>query len=133
MNGCKKCPAYAKCTETYRGSGCAALRWTYGLEDDPEKDRIGMTDREKLAELIGDAPVWRNASKGEACTQIADFLLANGVTFATSTNVGVKTNMYDTEEIHHNCTVQILTNGVTGEKSIGWWPDDMPPKEVKND
>jgi hypothetical protein len=26
MKGCKNCPAYAKCTVTYRGSACAALR-----------------------------------------------------------------------------------------------------------
>ena len=49
-----------------------------------------MIDREKLAELIGDAPVWHNGTKGEVCTQIADFLLTNGVTFATDTNVGSK-------------------------------------------
>lgn len=49
-----------------------------------------MTDREKLTELIGDAPVWHNGTKGEVCTQIADYLLANGVTFATDTNVGGK-------------------------------------------
>lgn len=39
-----------------------------------------MTDREKLAKMIGDAPVWKSATQGEACTQIADHLLANGVT-----------------------------------------------------
>ena len=36
MKGCKNCPAYAKCTVTYRGSACAALRGTYGIESDPE-------------------------------------------------------------------------------------------------
>lgn len=36
MKGCKDCPAFAKCTATYRGAGCAALRWTYGLDTDPE-------------------------------------------------------------------------------------------------
>jgi hypothetical protein len=33
----------------------------------------------------------------------------------------VKMNIFDEEEIHHNCTVQILTNSITGEVSIGWW------------
>lgn len=36
---------------------------------------------------------------------------------------------FDQEEIHENCTVQILTNSVTGEVSIGWWHggiEDMP-------
>ena len=51
MKGCKNCPAYAKCTVTYRGSACAALRGTYGLDSDPEiitnADRIrAMSDEE---------------------------------------------------------------------------------------
>ena len=35
-----------------------------------------------------------------------------------------ETNIYDQEEIHENCTVQILRNSVTGEESIGWWEND---------
>lgn len=33
----------------------------------------------------------------------------------------VEINIFDKEEIHENCTVQILTNTVTGEVSVGWW------------
>ena len=33
----------------------------------------------------------------------------------------VETNMYDQEEVHPNCTVQVLRNSVTGEVSVGWW------------
>lgn len=33
----------------------------------------------------------------------------------------VKTNFFDKEEIYPNCTVQVLTNTVTGEVSVGWW------------
>ena len=36
MRGCKNCPAYAKCTVTYRSSACEALRGTYGIDSDPE-------------------------------------------------------------------------------------------------
>lgn len=36
----------------------------------------------------------------------------------------VETNMYDKEEIYPNCTVQILTNTITGETSVGWWKND---------
>jgi len=32
--------------------------------------------------------------------------------------------IFDQEEVHENCTVQILTNSVTGDISIGWWPND---------
>ena len=33
----------------------------------------------------------------------------------------VETNIFDIEEICPNCIVQVLTNSVTGEVSIGWW------------
>ena len=33
----------------------------------------------------------------------------------------VESNIYDVEEIHPDCTVQILRNTVTGEQSVGWW------------
>ena len=36
----------------------------------------------------------------------------------------VEVNIYDEEEIHTNCTVQILRNSVTGQISIGWWEND---------
>jgi len=31
--------------------------------------------------------------------------------------------VYNEEEIHENCTVQIWRNTVTGETSVGWWQD----------
>lgn len=53
MKGCKNCPAFAKCTVTYRGSGCAALRSTYGVETDPEiitnADRIRAMDDKEIS------------------------------------------------------------------------------------
>jgi hypothetical protein len=33
----------------------------------------------------------------------------------------IETNIYDKEETYPNCTVQVLTNTVTGETSVGWW------------
>lgn len=35
--------------------------------------------------------------------------------------VKVETNFYDKEETFPDCTVQVLTNTVTGETSVGWW------------
>lgn len=56
MKGCKNCPAFAKCTVTYRGSGCAALRSTYGVETDPEiitnADRIRAMDDKEISDFI---------------------------------------------------------------------------------
>ena len=33
----------------------------------------------------------------------------------------VDMGLFDIEEIHENCTVQILKNSITGGISIGWW------------
>ena len=34
------------------------------------------------------------------------------------------TGIFDQEEIHHNCMVQIWKNSVTGEVSIAWKPEE---------
>lgn len=56
MKGCKNCPAYAKCIVTYRGSAYAALRGTYGVDDDPEivtnADHIRAMSDEELADFM---------------------------------------------------------------------------------
>ena len=36
----------------------------------------------------------------------------------------IEMNIYDQEEIYHNCTVQVLRNSVTGEVSVGWWRNE---------
>ena len=36
----------------------------------------------------------------------------------------IETNLFDQEEIHPNCTVQILRNSITGEVSVGWWENE---------
>ena len=41
----------------------------------------------------------------------------------------ITTGLFDIEEIHQNCTVQILRNSVTGEISLGWWENE--PTEGK--
>ena len=33
-------------------------------------------------------------------------------------------SVYDVEEVHENCTVQVLKNSMTGERSLGWWKND---------
>ena len=35
-----------------------------------------------------------------------------------------KINIFDQIEEHPNCTVQILKNSVTGEISVGWYPNE---------
>lgn len=56
MKVCKNCPAFPKCTVTYRSLACAAVRYTYGLESDPEiktnADRIRAMSDEELAKML---------------------------------------------------------------------------------
>lgn len=47
--------------------------------------------------------------------------------------VKIQTNLYDKEEIYPDCTVQVLTNTVTGETSIGWWPNSHPPMGLEEE
>lgn len=81
-----------------------------------------MTDREKL---IGILKTCEEIVIYWACSyeEAADYLLANGVTFAKDTEARV----FDKEEVYTNCTVQVLTNTVTGDVSVGWWRNDKPP------
>ena len=71
MKGCKNCPAYAKCTVTYRGSACAALRGTYGLDSYPEiitnADRIRAMSDADLAR-------WLEYEGGGACAEVYGWL-----------------------------------------------------------
>lgn len=46
-----------------------------------------------------------------------------------STIVKVETCFYDKEEIFPNCTVQVLTNTVTGEVSVGWWKNERSDED----
>lgn len=34
--------------------------------------------------------------------------------------------IYDRNELHTDCTVQILRNSITGQWSLGWWPNKEP-------
>ena len=36
----------------------------------------------------------------------------------------IETGVYDLEEIHHNCMVQVWKNTITGEVSIAWKPEE---------
>ena len=38
--------------------------------------------------------------------------------------IPTETNIFDQEEIHENCTVQLLKNSITGEVSVGWWDNE---------
>ena len=49
---------------------------------------------------------------------------ANGQTYKlkdVQKNIGLISPLFDKVETYENCTVQILSNSVTGEMSIGWY------------
>lgn len=41
-------------------------------------------------------------------------------------------NIFDKEEIYDDCTVQVLSNSITGEESVGWWKNEGWHKIDKN-
>lgn len=98
-----------------------------------------MTDREKLIELCDTNNGWVDEVPAE---QFADYLIANGVTFATDTNVGNK--WISVEDGLPVETYQVLTIDDTGWIEIDalgneewmsyrnvthWMPLPEPPKE----
>lgn len=38
--------------------------------------------------------------------------------------LSVNASIFDTCERHENCIVEIWTNSVTGEVSVGWWENE---------
>ena len=80
MKGCKNCPAYAKCIVTYRGSACAALRGTYGVDDDPEivanADCIRAMSDEELARELALIAEWdrKQLQKAKSGPGLVEFM-----------------------------------------------------------
>lgn len=85
--------------------------WKWGLRFD--------SVNESLPEWI---EAWGNSPRKIGATEYWD---DRAVRMPPPMNASIA--IYDKEEIHHDCTVQILTNSVTGEQSIGWWHNDSPP------
>ena len=68
-----------------------------------------------IEELLAAVQKWNPVSeppkeKGDYWCNVDDMMLDS---------IGV----YNEEEIHENCTVQIWRNTVTGETSVGWWQE----------
>ena len=65
---------------------------------------------------------------GGCCSSDNEYIACNMAISALEKQEGkkpiaVETSIYDQEEIHHGCTVQVLRNSVTGETSVGWWKE----------
>lgn len=47
--------------------------------------------------------------------------------------VELHANIFDKVEVFHNCTVEVLTNTVTGDVDIGWYPEGSSPYEDEDE
>lgn len=57
-------------------------------------------------------------------THLYSLKIPDDVVESSQPQVEMAVEFYDTEEIHHNCAVEIFSNSVTGDVSIGWWHED---------
>ena len=46
-----------------------------------------------------------------------------GLNFGTK-SMEIETNLFNKETIYTNCTVQVWENTITGEVSVGWFPNE---------
>lgn len=80
-----------------------------------------MTESEAIETLIGIRLVSGYSKSREEALDMAIAALEKQ---EGKKPITVETNIYDTEEIHHGCTVQVLRNSVTGDVSVGWWKEE---------
>ncbi len=66
-----------------------------------------------------DGTIWWYDGTLNLLTELLSFVRNESIN-----NTVVKTGIYDIEEVHPNCTVQIWRNSQTGEESIGWWENE---------
>jgi hypothetical protein len=92
-------------------------RWT-------EKGKT-MTDREKLIKLLCeahsmsvDAELFEDSSYAQQLEIEADFLIANGVTFAEDTNVPSKNDCYYCQ---NSAGMMVTTRNILKDRSVSGW------------
>ena len=110
---------------TTSGSGSAPMATAsialIALRTQREAASIGrkrtMTDQEIIDVL------WRDGYHA-AARLLEDLLQKLKAADEAVVSEVVETNIYDIEEIHENCTVQVLRNSLTGEVSVGWWENE---------
>lgn len=59
--------------------------------------------------------------------------LGETLTENSEPQVEMAVEFYDQSEIHHNCAVEIFSNSVTGDVSIGWWHEDEDDDDYDED
>lgn len=77
--------------------------------------------------LINDLEYAALAPDGHSTEHIAELLSSASEVIQYLTEPPVEILVYDREELYENCLVQVLTNSVTGETSVGFWPGESKP------
>lgn len=57
-------------------------------------------------------------------THLYSLKIPDDVVETSQPQVEMAVEFYDQSEIHHNCAVEVFSNSVTGDVSIGWWYED---------
>ncbi len=91
-------------------TGCADCPYVYWpLDEDEDSEVFCGVSRENLVVGFSD---WMETSRPISCPLVE-----------VNDSVRMNAPLFDKEETFHNCTVQVLTNTVTGDTSVGWWPE----------
>lgn len=70
---------------------------------------------------------WTNTSIGD---QVVFKTIIDNMPTVIADRTEIMSSIFDTVERYNNCTVEVLTNSVTGEQSIGWWDNECPPEFI---
>ena len=76
---------------------------------------------DELIAALRDYAEWASVHAWELPANLSEMLTEAAEELERLSEPKVLISYYDKEEIITNCTVQILTNTVTGEVSVGWW------------
>lgn len=70
---------------------------------------------------------WTNTNMGD---QVVFKTIIDNMPTVMADRTEIASSIFDTVERYDNCTVEVLTNSVTGEQSVGWWDNERPPEFV---
>lgn len=79
-----------------------------------------------------DVPICTSNHIAQAADTI-ERLIAENARLKAERDAAVEINVFDSCELHTNCTVEVLRNSITGEVSVGWWDNDDPPRGMEEE
>ena len=112
-----------KCLKNWKPTGPVRMRYRwYEKNKKRDKDNVSAGGRKIIQDALVESGYLKNDGWNDIVGFSDDFYIdKDDPRIEVDIIDGVETNVFDKEEIHHNCCVQVLSNSVTGEVSIGWW------------